>query len=133
MRIRLPGDSQGFTLIEALLAILLLSIALLGMFTLLHSIMGYNKLAETISTATTHAQDKMEALKTLRFTHANLDTDPAVNPHTEASPPANYTIAWTVTGDPTVPPLPNVKVIAVTVSWNWKGNRSVTLRTIIKN
>ena len=124
------ADYKGFTLIKALLALSLLSIALFGMFILLDSLMANRKHAENIKNATTLAQDKLEALKALPYTHSDL----ALNSHTEANPPNNYTIAWTVTPDTNSPPLPNVKLVEVTVSWYWKGDiKDVTLKTIIKD
>ena len=72
---------------------------------------------------TTYAQDKMETLMALSYTHADLD--PASSPFTEASPPANYAITWTVADDT---PVPSTKLIAVTVT----GENKTTVLTGVK-
>lgn len=131
MFLRFPDDSNGFTLIEALLAILLLSVGLLGMSTLLHSVMGYNKYAETITTATTLAQDKMEAIKNTSF--AGIVPETPIKIDEEGDPVANgfYEREVTVTPDATFST--NVIQITVRVSWSWKGaTRDVELTTMIK-
>lgn len=132
---RQPTDSNGFTLIEALLAMSLLSIAVFGMFSLLNSVMGYNKYAETITTATTLAQDKVEALKNTDYASipvADPDPDPDLGLDENGNTGAGgiYSRTTTVTIDPTYS---NIKRVTVTVSWSWKGNqKDVTLRTMLK-
>ena len=129
-----PTDSKGFTLIEALLAMSLLSIAVFGMFSLLHSVMGYNEFAETVSTATTLAQDKVEALKNTAFSSVPVgspaETDSGLDENGTTGAGGIYTRTTTVTIDPTYS---NVKRVTVAVSWSWRGNqKDVTLRTMLK-
>ena len=131
---RQPADSNGFTLIEALLAMSLLSIAVFGMFSLLPSVMGYNEFADTVSTATTLAQDKLEALKNTDFSSIPVgspaETDSELDENGTTGAGGIYTRTTTVSVDPTYS---DIKRIAVTVSWGWKGNlKDVTLRTMIK-
>ena len=132
---RQPTDSNGFTLIEALLAMSLLSIAVFGMSSLLHSVMGYNEFAETVTTAATLAQDEVEALKNTDYssiTVADPDPDPDLGLDENGNTGAGgiYSRTTTVTIDPTYS---NVKRITVNVSWSWKGNqKDVTLRTMFK-
>ena len=132
---RTPIDSNGFTLIEALLAMSLLSIAVFGMFSLLPSVMGYNDFAETVTTATTLAQDKVEALKNTDYSSIPL-ADPDPNPDLGLDENGNtgaggiYSRSTIVKLDPTYS---NIKQVTVTVSWSWKGNqKDVTLRTMLK-
>ena len=57
-------DGQdGFTLIEVLIAIVILSVGLLGMASLTVGIIKGNKFSNDLSTATTLAQDKMEDIR----------------------------------------------------------------------
>ena len=132
---RQPTDSNGFTLIEALLAMSLLSIAVFGMSSLLHSVMGYNEFAETVTTAATLAQDEVEALKNTDYssiTVADPDPDPDLGLDENGNTGAGgiYSRTTTVTIDPTYS---NIKRVTVTVSWSWKGNqKDVTLRTMLK-
>ena len=126
------GDSNGFTLIEALLAMALLSIAIFGTFSLLDSVMGYNKFAETITTATTLAQDKMEELKNADYSliTAGTTTENDMDDNGTAGAGGIYRRITTV-DDAT---LTNMKIITTVVSWSWKGNqKDVSLKTIIKN
>ena len=132
---RQTSDSKGFTLIEALLAMSLLSIAVFGMFSLLPAVMGYNEFAETVSTATTLAQAKVEALKSADWASIAV-ADPDPSPDLQLDENGNtgaggiYTRFTTVAIDPTYS---NIKQITVTVSWGWKGDtKNVTLKTMLK-
>lgn len=58
---------SGFTLIEIVVALLVLTIGLLGMAGLSISVMQGNKSSNQISTATALAQDKMEKLRELGY------------------------------------------------------------------
>ena len=129
---RQPTDSNGFTLIEALLAMSLLSIALFGMFSLLHSVMWYNEFAETVTTSATLAQDKMEALKNTDYASITVGTTTEAGMDVNGTADAGgiYSRTTTVTIDPTYS---NIKRVTVDVSWSWKGNqKDVTLRTMLK-
>ncbi len=60
-------SNKGFTLIECLIAISILSIALLATASLTISIIKDNHVARRFSTATTLVQDKVEDLKMLSY------------------------------------------------------------------
>ena len=57
------NNNNGFTLLEILVAIVLLSIGLLAMASLTVGIMGGNLFSNQLTTATTLAQDKMEDVR----------------------------------------------------------------------
>ena len=120
-------QQDGFTLIEVLISISLLTIALLGLCGASVMAMKGNSLSQMSTKATVMAKDKMEGLKNLNYTQVASGAD---------TPEADYTRQWTVA---TVTPdvsLPNntYKSIAVTVSWTWRGlARNVTLDTILTN
>ena len=63
-----PNNDNGFTLIEVLIAIVILSVGLLGMASLTVGIIKGNKLSNDLTTATTLAQDKMEDIKRIKET-----------------------------------------------------------------
>jgi len=109
------GDKEkseaGFTIVEAIIAISLLAVGLLAISSMQIMAMKGNASARWQTQQTTHAQDKMEELMALAYTHADLD--PAGNTHNEANPPDNFTITWTVASDT---PVPDTKLIAVTVT-----------------
>lgn len=125
----IQGNSGGFTLIDALMAILILSIGLLGMAQLLYGVMGTSEAAARITDATTLAQDKIEELKSTGYAEISAGTNSENNIDVQGNAGGIYTRTTTV-DDVT---LTDMKIIDVTVSWNWKGNaKSTTLKYIIK-
>ena len=110
---------RGFTLIEVLVAVVILSTGLSGMAALTGFMMNHNQQAGNVMTATTLAQDKMEELKNTCYPSVASSSDKD----------SIFTRTWNVTSDS---PATNMKTIAVTVSWNWKSKaRNVILKTII--
>ncbi len=61
------NNNSGFTLMEVLVAMLILSVGLLGMAALITGIINSNKLSNRISTATVLAQDKMEEIRRVGY------------------------------------------------------------------
>ena len=121
-------SEAGFTLVESMIAISILAIGILAIAKMqIMSIQG-NSSARWQAEQTIHVQDKMEELMALSYTHADLNPDPAVNPHNEANPPDNYTITWTVIDNTTGFPVPDTKLITVTVT----GLNKTTVLTGIK-
>ena len=123
----LPNSPAGFTLLEVLLAIAILSVALLAMATLTGSIIGYNQLADQTTTATTLAQDKIEELKNTSYDSISPGTEPGIDASGNAG---GIYDRETIASDDT--PAPNMKTIEVKVKWDWKGDtHNVHLRTIV--
>jgi prepilin-type N-terminal cleavage/methylation domain-containing protein len=115
-------SATGFTLLEVLIAIIVLSFALLAMATLAGSIMGYNKFADHMTKATTLVEDKIEELQNADFySIASSASDETVETH--------YTRSWRVYNDE---PHTDMKTVDVTVTFQWQ-NRSheVEFATII--
>jgi prepilin-type N-terminal cleavage/methylation domain-containing protein len=106
-----PKREEGFTIIEVLLAVTLLAIGLLAISSMQVTAIQGNASARRQTERSTFAQDKIEELMAIAYTHNDLD--PAGNPHTDPNPPANYSIIWTVANDI---PVPNSKLINVTVT-----------------
>jgi len=63
-------NNKGFTLIEVLVAMVILSIGLLGTAALLTGIIRGNQVSNRITAATTLAQDKMENIKSVIYSKA---------------------------------------------------------------
>lgn len=118
----ITGRNHGFTLIEVIVAILLLTVALLGLVSLTTMAIKGNAFNKTSSTATTLAKDKMEELKSMAYTAipAGPTTDNwAADGITAGS---YFTRTWSATlGTGT-------KTITITVSW--PPSRTVELKTI---
>ena len=118
---RLRNNNNGFTLMEVLVAMLILSVGLLGMAALITGIINSNKLSNRISTATVLAQDKMEDIKRLGFSNAASETKVPMS-----SPYDNYEREVTVT-----PNSPATGMSTVTVTVYWELSKSVSLQTIL--
>ena len=126
------GEGKGFTLIEVLIAIFLLMVALVGLASVNVSVIKGNDLSKMVTTATTRAKNKMEALKNAGAT--GYTTDPlSVGSHTDTVE-APYARQWEVGAVGTVSPDNKMKEIKVTVFWSWNGqDHKVELPTIISN
>ncbi|MGD9973358.1 MAG: prepilin-type N-terminal cleavage/methylation domain-containing protein [Desulfatirhabdiaceae bacterium] len=119
--------SAGFTMIEVMMAIVVLSVALLAFASFSATTISRNSLAAQVTTATTFAQDKLEELKNTSF-GAIADSTATESDNNGM----DYTVTTTVSPDPGNPTNPTWKDIEVTVSWNRAGDsHSVTLKTII--
>ena len=130
-------NGKGFTLVEIMIAILLLVIALVGLASVTVSVIKGNDLSRMVTTATTLAKDKMEELKNLSTTSAGygaLDTL-ALTDGSQTVLETVYTRAWTVGAVGTTAPdndTTRMKRITVTVTWIWNGqSHNVTLEAIV--
>ena len=121
------NNDNGFTLVEVLIAILILTVGLLGMASLTVAIIQGNKFSADLTTATTLAQDKMEEIRRIRETdYSNVITESIGDC---LSPYDQYRREVLVTDDS---PAPNMKTVAVTVYWGGasKEDHNVELKTI---
>ncbi len=103
-------NDEGYSLIEILIAIAILSVGLLAVATMQISSIRVNDTARRMTRRATMAQDRIEQLMSLSYTHAVLTS----GGHTDGSAPSGYTISWTVSTGGTLPPL--TKLIEVKVS-----------------
>ena len=119
MRIRMKGQ-KGFTLLEVMISIIILSVALLALAGLqIISIRG-NSFGGTMTEAITLAKDKIEDLK--RDDWSNVATG-----YDMPAPPGrgiNYARNWVVQM------VGQTKEVAVTVSWD-NGNHQISLATTL--
>ena len=103
-------NDKGYTLIEVLIAIAILSIGLLAIATMQISSIRVNDTARRMTRRATIAQDRLEYLMSVKYTHAVLTS----GSHTYGSPPSGYTISWNVSMGGALPPL--TKLIRVNVT-----------------
>ena len=103
-------NDEGYTLIEILIAIAILSVGLLAIATMQISSIRVNDTARRMTRRATIAQDRLEYIMSLKYTHAVLTS----GSHTDGSAPSGYSISWTVSTGGTLPPL--TKLIRVNVT-----------------
>jgi len=115
-------NDNGFTLLEVLIAIVILSVGLLGMASLTIGIIKGNRFSNDLTTATTLAQDKMEDIRREGYSDVIAEAKAAVG-----SPYAAYDREVLVADDT---PAANMKTITVTVFWE-SDDHSVEVKTIL--
>jgi len=115
----------GFTLIEILLAILVLSVGLAGMIPVLINTTKGNAFARTATEAATYSQDKLEELRRVEFDNTDLD----VGTHTDPDPPSGYTRQWRVV-DACGGTCPDVKIIEVCTALTSGGRGEKTFSDV---
>ncbi len=117
-------NSNGFTLIEIMLALGILAFGILAIASMEMSALNGTASAQRVTEAMTIAQDRVEKFVALSYTDSLLSP----GTHNDTSPPAGYTVSWTVINNS---PVNNTKTINVTVSWTEKGaNKSATISYI---
>ncbi len=99
------GSEEGFTLIEVMIALMLLTIGILGMMVMQTSATTSNYRASTITTASSIAARQVETLRNMPF--ASVTNGATVDPAT------SYPVNWTVAN---IPALPDARLITVTVN-----------------
>jgi len=118
----LKQSQEGFTLIEVLVAIVILSVGLLGMASLTGSIVRYNKLSNDRSAATTLAQDKLEEVRANGYSSAEQEDPIACTGNF-----SEYKRGVTVSENTAL----GTKQIAVKVSWGPSDAHDVEIKTIL--
>jgi prepilin-type N-terminal cleavage/methylation domain-containing protein len=138
-------NNSGFSLVEVLIAALIIVAGLIAYVMTSGNVMGKNAQSKKESVAVTLAQDKMEAIRNIALTVSLTDADALASP-TESggvwtanaggevvdvdgntgTTEAIYTRTWTITEDAA---LTNFYTASVSVLWD--GNQTVTLDTLI--
>jgi type IV pilus assembly protein PilV len=121
----------GFTLLELLVALTILSVGLLGTAALTTGIIRGNFFSKNITSATAVAQTTIEGAQRVGYTAVNAYvTDSSNVPPTVSMGGVSFSQSASVTNNS---PASNMKTISVTVSWSEANNaaRSVTLQTIV--
>ena len=125
---RRPIGAKGFTLLEVIVAISILTFGLLAVASMQMTAIRGNYNASNITEATTVAQDRLEDLMGLLY------SDPLLDPGTGLSDPAppspsGYTITYDVLDNN---PMMNTRLITVTVQWQDKGVQKQSVLTCVK-
>lgn len=124
-------SEKGFTLLEVMIAIFILTFGILVVASMQTSSIHGNSVANKLTEGTSWAGNKMEELLTIPDTDAQLSSG-IHGPETAMSGLIRYDVNWEVIDsvDPSNP-LEDAKLIIVTVTWQDKGNtKSTQLRCI---
>lgn len=127
-----PARARGFSLIETLIALVVLSVGILALARLFPSASRAQEQAKMSETATFYAQERMERLSAVSWS----DTALSVGRHPPGTATENLGAsgAWhryyTVTA--MAAPLTDLKKVIVTVTWKYQGNRSTSSTTYLR-
>lgn len=111
-------NKGGFTLIEILIALFILSVGLLGMSSMVLSVIQATAQSKEAATATTLLQDKMEGLKSVSISSLTSGNDSATRGN------ITYLRQWAVST------VGNLSTITVTVNWTSRGIHNVSATTL---
>ena len=132
-RIARVRKQAGFTLIEIFIAILLLTIGLLGTAALTTGVVRGNVQSRNLTTATAIAQTCFEENRRVGYTNAG--TVPAGGANNCVTGSSTVTAGGvSFTRDLAIDAaVSNIKTLTVTVSWSEGaiGNKSITLKTVM--
>ena len=135
----LRQQSKGFTLIEVMIALVILAVGLLALGTMQIVSIRSNAFSSEMTYSTLLAQQQLEILKNLPFTDAALTATPPL--HTLPAvieKGASYSVSWDVQVDPTNT---DMKTIDLTVQWQSlrlgdaadQASITTSMQTIISN
>jgi prepilin-type N-terminal cleavage/methylation domain-containing protein len=113
---------SGFTLIEVLVALIILSFSLLALAGLMVTTTKNNSFGSHLTEAATFAQDKLEELRALRWDNINegANTDQKVS-----STGIDYTRNWNVVTNG------SLKTITITINWNDRTAHSIRVTSVL--
>lgn len=122
------AKSYGFTLIEVLIALVILSVAFLGLAGLMVQTTKNTSFGGLMTEAVTLAQDKLEELRATSWNNlGSFSGGPE-----QIGSNNRYSRSWAVQGPPPSPG-DTVRTISVTVSWDDRTSRTITLRSVLSH
>ncbi len=120
-------NDTGFTLIEVLIAIVILSVGLLGMASLTVGIIKGNKTSNNFTMAATCAQDKLEDFQRLGYSGIPATDTTVTEDYNSMTGYGEFKRVTLTTVDS---PEANMKTVTVTVYWDSDAH-SLVLNTIL--
>jgi type IV pilus assembly protein PilV len=123
-------ESKGFSLVEMLIALVILAISLLALAGLMAATTRNNSFGGHMTEAATFAQDKLEELKAIPWANIVGGTDTK-----SGSTGITYARTWNVSTllNPVPPPNDLLKAVTITVNWNDGTSRSINIFSAIRN
>lgn len=120
-------DKKGFTFLEILVAMVVLSVGFLSIAAVTASVVRGNSSSNRLTTATTLAQERMEDIRRLGFSGIpTADTTTVEDYYSIANYPLYKRVACTNMTNPG----DGMKMVTVTVYWG-SDTHSVSLKTIL--
>jgi len=122
------GAASGFTVIEALMAMVIFGVAILGLAIGATTVVRANQTSLYITIATNLAQDRLEELKSRTSGTITASSE------TQTVSGVTFTRSWTVDagGVNNCPTVSGLSSIAVTVNWRDYAQRSVVISSAVK-
>ena len=122
------GAAKGFTVIEALMAMVIFGVAILGLAIGATTVVRANQASLYITIATNLAQDRLEELKSRTSGTITASSE------TQTVSGVTFTRSWTVdaAGVNNCPNVSGLICIAVTVNWRDYAQRSVVISSAVK-
>jgi type IV pilus assembly protein PilV len=114
--------SKGFTLIEVLVALVILSFSLLALAGLMVTTTKNNASGNHVTEAATFAQDKLEELRAIKWENL-IDGDNS--DQKDGSTGITYTRNWNVTTNG------SLKTITINVNWNDQTAHSIRIVSVL--
>jgi prepilin-type N-terminal cleavage/methylation domain-containing protein len=114
--------SDGFTLIEILVALIILSVSLLALAGLMVTTTKNNSFGGHMTEAATFAQDKLEELRAIRW--ENISEGGSTD-QKGGSTGINYTRNWNVATSGVL------KTITISINWQDRTNHSIRLISVL--
>lgn len=119
-RVGTTSDNAGYTLMEMMVALMILAIGVLGVWSMQGVAIRSNATARKVTENAALGADQLEKLMCLPYDDAVL-TPGATTSRTEG----RYTVTWNVSAPDT--PVANIKTVTITASWDEAGQqRSVS-------
>jgi len=118
-------STRGFSLIEILIAIVILSVSLLALAALMVTTTQNNSFGAHMSEATTFAQDMLEWLRVNPWANVVSGAD-----RKTGSTGINYDRSWVVSPNP-ISPNDTLRTVTITVKWNDKIDHSISVLSAI--
>jgi len=119
---RMVMGTRGFSLIEMLISVVILSVSLLAMASLMVTTTRNNASGAQITEAINLAQDKIEELAVTPSVNLLPGTD-----QKKGATGVNYSRNWTVLPNA----IGNLRAVTVTVNWNDHKDHSINLLSTI--
>jgi len=126
--LRLLLKSGGFSLIEILIALIILSISLLALASLMATTSRNTSFGGHITEAATYAQDQLEKMRGASYGAVNntwVDESGAANMTSRSAIDYSRTLNVVTSG--------NVKKVTITVSWRDQTNNSLSIVSSISD